>query len=247
VLQHVDPFYDASSFPAYLFQAPGDWRIAEFQAIEWELLQLNNFFCGFQEIASECVASLQNEIEAKRPRSEWVVESDSSRHRWMDTPAIIPIYHHQLPLWQEIADFVTPATQFLLLYVLCEKSLKDLCVLYSLDWRVVLQGDRYQLLIEHGSRNRIKKRDHESMLTAYLRVLREHCNLSFVCPESTELLDGEIRRVRNSFGHGDWKQVVECVKDMRVVNAFEAFRDLFTVLVEARLSSLPPESDAIPF
>src|SRR5215510_8313370 len=79
MLEYVDPFYGLGSFPPYLFCAPGDWRIPEYQNIEWELLQLNNFFHGFQAIAPTRVAALKEEMAAKHPGTEYVIEDDGTR------------------------------------------------------------------------------------------------------------------------------------------------------------------------
>ncbi len=48
-------------------------------------------------------------------------------------------------------------------------------------------------------------------------------------------------------GHGDWDEVVDAVKQVSIKDAFDAFRQLFTVIAEARIAALPDESDDIPF
>lgn len=232
--------------PDYLKGLQGGYNLHEFDDIAYEMLQLNNFLAESQNLSDSKVESLQRELGAKRPSEDVVVDEHNNTWAWHDDPSVIPIYHHYLPFWQDIAGFINPATQLLLLYISVEKSLKNLCYFYSVDWRIGIRlasGER----IKRIRRPYITRAKNESLFRSYILFLQNDCELDFHCPDAIDYFDLKVRKIRNAFGHGDWDSVTESVQDVCIISAFQCACKLFTAIKLAREAMLSPEADNCPF
>ncbi len=72
------------------------------------------------------VLALRQELSEQGPGGRsFIVDEDGTRmqvDRMLSTS--FQVFYYQLPFWEELAEFIAPATQLLLLYVLAERSLK---------------------------------------------------------------------------------------------------------------------------
>ena len=105
------------------------------------------------------------------------------------------------------------------LYMLVEKSLKNLCYSFTenaTSWHV-----------KKGVRFKVPKSNKESNIDASLKYLLNTKKFNFIVPQELENILERIRVLRNDFAHGDWANVEQTIKDIDVDECFEAVSELF--------------------
>ena len=121
--------------------------------------------------------------------------------------------------WENNTHFLCPAMSLVSLYMLVEKSLKNLCYSFS--------ENSTSWYVEKGVRFKVPKSNKESNIDASLKYLLNTKKFKFTIPQDLEDILERIRVLRNDFAHGDWENVEKTIKRIDVDKCFEAVSDLF--------------------
>lgn len=209
-----------SQLADYLFST--QTRLVEFVVIEEELARLNDYCVAVSQAIHNELAQQQTVRQELEDGPEYHESDDGPIHR---SEILLGLDDIEIPRWQEVNNFMMPATQILLLNVLVERSLKSLCAEYDPENRSRVYG---------GHTARVRSRPGQSKLGAYLEFLRDPCGLDATGVPSVNRLDGDVRFVRNAFAHGDWDKAEVGLSGLSVREAFEAASELFAAIESLR-------------
>lgn len=126
----------------------------------------------------------------------------------------------ELPNWEENVGFVTPTLLLVALYILGEKSLKNLCYSFT-------EGTSFYE-IPKGERFKVRPKADESNIDAQLRYLVEECGFTFQLDDHERDLLDTCRKLRNDFAHGDWANVRSALDKVSFKNALNLMSAMFT-------------------
>ena len=124
-----------------------------------------------------------------------------------------------IPQWKENYNFIAPSMFLVMLWILLEKSLKDLAYSFS--------SGTTSVEIPKGEKFKIKVKDKESIVDAALRYLKETNHFNFELDNDVINLLEICRTVRNDFAHGDWINVKHSINSIELDDAFRTVSKIF--------------------
>ena len=204
---------------SYLFEA----RLGrgQFVSIEEEMAQLNNFGVILMDateqrlrLASEALDTLNagHLPSGLEEYGEWQGELGDS-------------FELEVSVWEDTLGFVSKATVLLLLHILTEKGLKDLC-----SYNEEVTGDKLG-----------RKPPSTSKIDHCLTYLQTAWDVPIDEPPEGAGLRSLTARIRNNFAHGDWDKVREAVVPVGLVTAFRTVAALFASLEAACEGTWPDD------
>lgn len=105
--------------------------------IEEELARLNDYCVAVSQAIHNELAQQQTVRQELEDGPEYHESDDGPIHR---SEILLGLDDIEIPRWQEVNNFMMPATQILLLNVLVERSLKSLCAEYDPETRSRVYG-----------------------------------------------------------------------------------------------------------
>ncbi len=193
--------------------------IVEYVVIEEELKELFNYCILLQESTQKKIDQLVSEREELEKEPYKRFEFDGIQFMNIDT--IDGIEKIEIPSWNTILEFNVPMNQILLLSIFLEKSLKSLCAEYSPN-----NNSEY-----YGVYNfKVRKNSQESIINSYIRYLEQQCGIKNLSDLTIEYLNQNLRKLRNSFVHGDWNTIEQYAGKIDINEVFISASSLFRII-----------------
>jgi hypothetical protein len=123
-----------------------------------------------------------------------------------------------VPNLQSTLNFYVPANQLILLNIFLEKSLKMLCFEYS---------HKNDSKVFGGHKEEIKLLKGKSKIVTYINFIEKSLNLRLSIENKINLIDSNLRKIRNSFVHGDWEDVEKLLKNIDLNEYLISISDVF--------------------
>lgn len=190
--------------------------IVEYVVIQEEFQNLFDYCLLIQEKTLEKLKSIKKESEKYQKEPNKTYEFDGIIFNNQDLMQGLTDF--EIPNWEDILGFTVPMNQILLISILLEKSLKSLCSEYCPNNNSDLYG---------GYKVSIRKKKQKSTISSYIKYLEESCEIKISIDRTLDYLDQNLRKIRNSFVHGDWESVNEYAEKIDINKVFISTSVLF--------------------
>ena len=190
--------------------------LVQFVVIEEEFKQIFDLCLNLQESTEEKLNNVLNEINEIENGKNWYKSiEDGDIHK---DEILMGLVDFVVPNLQSTLNFYVPANQLILLNIFLEKSLKMLCFEYS---------HKNDSKVFGGHKEEIKLLKGKSKIVTYINFIEKSLNLKLSIENKINLIDGNLRKIRNSFAHGDWEDVEEILKNIDLNEYLISISDVF--------------------
>lgn len=191
-------------------------NLVQFVVIEEELKQIFDFCLNIQMSTEKKLKNVLNEINTIKNGAIWYKSEEyGDIHK---DEILLGLVDFVYPNLQNTLNFFVPANQLILLNIFLERSLKMLCFEYSC---------KNTSKAFRGHEEIIKTLKGKSKIATYINFLEINLKLKLSIENEINLIDGNLRKIRNSFVHGDWEKVEEVLENMDLNEYLIKISDLF--------------------
>lgn len=190
--------------------------LVQFVVIEEEFEQIFDLCLNLQKLTEKKLNNVLNEINEIEKGQNWYKSIEyGDIHK---DEILIGLVDFVVPNLQSTLKFFVPANQLILLNIFLEKSLKMLCFEYS---------HKNDSKVFGGHKEEIKSLNGKSKIVTYINFIEKSLNLKLSIENEVNIIDNNLRKIRNSFVHGDWEDVEKILENIDLNEYLKSISDVF--------------------